>query len=80
MTDCTAPLEFLDKVDSYGTQPMNASALTACNEGTKLKSLVQMCEIFFEASRRCNCELSQVRPFGVKLAIRSFRSLTKKDY
>ena len=80
MTDCTAPLDFLDKVDSYGTQPMNASALTACDGGTQLRPLVHMCEVLFEASRRCSCELRQVKPLGVKLAIRSFRSLPTKDY
>lgn len=44
MRDGTAPLDFLDKVASYGTQPMKASTLMACEGGTQLRRLVQMRE------------------------------------
>lgn len=40
MRDCTTPLDLLDKVASYNSQPMNTSALAACDRGTRLRRLV----------------------------------------
>lgn len=53
MRDGTAPLDFLDKVASYSTQPMKASTLMACEGCTQLRRLVQMREGNWVARLSC---------------------------
>lgn len=63
MRDGTAPL---DKVASYGTQPMKASTLTACEKGTQLRRWVHMGEGNWLARLSCD---NHVKPFSIELAI-----------
>lgn len=63
MREGTAPLEFLDKVASYGEQPMKASRLTACERGTQLRRLIHMREGNWPARLSC----VTVKPFGVEI-------------